>query len=30
MMKNIIMRPMQLEWIQTELKWISYDLNKFL
>jgi hypothetical protein len=30
MMKNIIMSLMQLERIQTELKWISYELNKFL
>jgi hypothetical protein len=24
------MRLMQLEWIKKELKWITYDLNKFL
>jgi hypothetical protein len=29
-MKNIIIRLLQLEWINTELKRINYDLNKFL
>jgi hypothetical protein len=24
------MNLMQLEWIKKELKWIYYDLNKFL
>jgi hypothetical protein len=24
------MRLMQLEWIKKELKWITYELNKFL
>jgi hypothetical protein len=24
------MRLMQLEWIKKELKWIIYELNKFL
>jgi hypothetical protein len=27
---NIIMNLMQLEWIKKELKWITYELNKFL
>jgi hypothetical protein len=30
MINNIIMNLMQLEWIKKELKWIYYDLNKFL
>jgi hypothetical protein len=30
MVNNIIMNLMQLEWIKTELKWISYQVNKFL
>jgi hypothetical protein len=30
MIKNIIMNLMQLEWIKKELKWIIYELNKFL
>jgi hypothetical protein len=30
MINNNNMRLMQLEWIKTELKWIIYDLNKFL
>jgi hypothetical protein len=25
-----MMNLMQLEWIKKELKWISYELNKFL
>jgi hypothetical protein len=29
-MKNIIMRLMQLEWINLELKWSRYELSKFL
>jgi hypothetical protein len=27
---NINMRLMQLEWIKKELKWITYEFNKFL
>jgi hypothetical protein len=27
---NIKTKLMQLEWIKKELKWILYDLNKFL
>jgi hypothetical protein len=27
---NIKTKLMQLEWIKKELKWIYYDLNKFL
>jgi hypothetical protein len=27
---NINTKLMQLEWIKKELKWIYYDLNKFL
>jgi hypothetical protein len=30
MIKNINMNLTQLEWIKTELKWITYELNKFL
>jgi hypothetical protein len=30
MINNINMRLMQLEWIKKELKWIIYELNKFL
>jgi hypothetical protein len=30
MMNNIILNLMQLEWIKKELKWITYELNKFL
>jgi hypothetical protein len=30
MINNIIMNLMQLEWINLELKWIKYELNKFL
>jgi hypothetical protein len=30
MTNNIIVRLMQLEWIKKELKWITYELNKFL
>jgi hypothetical protein len=27
---NIKIKLLQLEWIKKELKWIYYDLNKFL
>jgi hypothetical protein len=27
---NNIKKIMQLEWIKKELKWIYYDLNKFI
>jgi hypothetical protein len=27
---NIKTRLLQQEWIKKELKWINYDLNKFL
>jgi hypothetical protein len=27
---NINTKLMQLEWIKKELKWIYYDLNKFM
>jgi hypothetical protein len=27
---NIIIKLMQLEWVKKELKWIFYELNKFL
>jgi hypothetical protein len=30
MINNINIRLMQLEWIKKELKWITYELNKFL
>jgi hypothetical protein len=30
MINNIIMNFMQLKWINLELKWIEYALNKFL
>jgi hypothetical protein len=30
MIDNINMRLMQLEWIKKELKWITYELNKFM
>jgi hypothetical protein len=30
MIKNIIMNLMQLEWINLELIWIKYGLNKFM
>jgi hypothetical protein len=30
MINNIIMNLMQLEWIKKELRWIKYELNKFL
>jgi hypothetical protein len=30
MINNINMNLMQLEWIQKELKWINYELNKIL
>jgi hypothetical protein len=30
MINNINMRQMQLEWIKKELKWINYELTKFL
>jgi hypothetical protein len=30
MINNINMNLMQLEWIKTELKWISYEFIKFL
>jgi hypothetical protein len=30
MIININRRLMQLEWIKKELKWIKYELNKFL
>jgi hypothetical protein len=30
MIHNINMRLMQLEQITKELKWITYELNKFL
>jgi hypothetical protein len=29
MINNIIINLMQLEWINLELKWIKYELNKF-
>jgi hypothetical protein len=29
-LNNIKTKLMQLEWIKKELKWIYYDLNKFL
>jgi hypothetical protein len=28
--ENINTKLMQLEWIKKKLKWIYYDLNKFL
>jgi hypothetical protein len=30
MKNNINMRLMQLEWINSELKWITYELNRIL
>jgi hypothetical protein len=30
MINNVNTNLMQLEWIKKELKWISYELNKFL
>jgi hypothetical protein len=30
MINNIIMNLMQLDWTNLELKWIKYELNKFL
>jgi hypothetical protein len=30
MINNINMNLMQVEWIKKELKWITYELNKFL
>jgi hypothetical protein len=30
MINNIIMNLMQLEWIKKKLRWIKYELNKFL
>jgi hypothetical protein len=30
MINNINMNLLQLEWIKKELKWIKYDLNKFM
>jgi hypothetical protein len=30
MINNIKTKLMQLEWIKKELRWISYELNKFL
>jgi hypothetical protein len=30
MTNNINVRLMQLKWINSELKWIFYELNKFL
>jgi hypothetical protein len=30
MVNNINMNLMQLEWIKKELKWITYELTKFL
>jgi hypothetical protein len=30
MINNINMSIMQLEWIKNKLKWITYELNKFL
>jgi hypothetical protein len=30
MINNINMRLVQLEWTKKELKWINYNLNKFL
>jgi hypothetical protein len=30
MVNNIMMSLMQLEWVKTELKWISYELNKII
>jgi hypothetical protein len=29
-MNNISMNLTQLEWIKTELKWITYELNNFM
>jgi hypothetical protein len=28
--KNIKPKLLQLEWVKKDLKWIYYDLNKFL
>jgi hypothetical protein len=30
MINNINMHLMQLEWVKRELKWINYELTKFL
>jgi hypothetical protein len=30
MINNINMNLLQLEWINLKLKWIKYELNKFL
>jgi hypothetical protein len=30
MINNIIMNLMQMEWINLELKWITYELIKIL
>jgi hypothetical protein len=30
MINNINVRLMQLEWIKKDLKWITYELNKFM
>jgi hypothetical protein len=30
MINNITINLIQLEWIKKELKWITYELNKFL
>jgi hypothetical protein len=30
MINNINMRLKQMKWIKIELKWITYELNKFL
>jgi hypothetical protein len=30
MINNITVNLMQLEWIKKELKWVTYELNKFL
>jgi hypothetical protein len=30
MINNINMNLMQLEWIKKKLKWIIYELNKFM
>jgi hypothetical protein len=30
MINNINMNLLQLEWIQKELEWVTYELNKFL
>jgi hypothetical protein len=30
MINNINMNLIQFEWVKKELKWITYELNKFL